>query len=157
MEELLNSPRNWTEDFPHENGNYMCNCTVCKNRFMGYKRRTVCKMCFTTESGDYYCKPCNKKVEKSCGKEPHCAAYSPLPNGLPDDDAIKAKIKSLGWEVDGTAESNDMIELAKWMRSLAQKTLDEKLECDHRYYSRTGRYMLYEDWCEKCGNYCHEV
>lgn len=45
---------------------------------------------------------------------------SPLPNGLPDDEAIKAKIKSLGWEVDGTAESNDMIELAKWMRSLAQ-------------------------------------
>lgn len=47
----------------------------------------------------------------------------PLPNCLPDDDAIKAKIKSLGWEVDGTAESNDMIELAKWMRSLAEKEI----------------------------------
>lgn len=23
--------------------------------------------------------------------------------------------------------------------------------CDHRYHSRNGRYMLYEDWCEKCG------
>ena len=23
--------------------------------------------------------------------------------------------------------------------------------CDHRFYSKSGRYMLYEGWCEKCG------
>ena len=23
--------------------------------------------------------------------------------------------------------------------------------CDHRYHSKNGRYILYEDWCEKCG------
>lgn len=29
--------------------------------------------------------------------------------------------------------------------------------CDHRYHSRSGRYMLYEDWCEKCGANCHLI
>lgn len=24
--------------------------------------------------------------------------------------------------------------------------------CDHRYHNRNGRYMLYEQYCEKCGN-----
>lgn len=64
---------------------------------------------------------CGAKIQTSTGT----SAYPepPLPNCLPDDDAIKAKIKSLGWEVDGTAESNDMIELAKWMRSLAEKEI----------------------------------
>ena len=31
------------------------------------------------------------------------------------------------------------------------------IPCDHRYYSKNGRYMLYEDWCEKCGTNCHVV
>lgn len=29
--------------------------------------------------------------------------------------------------------------------------------CDHRYYSKNGRYMLYEGWCEKCGSECNET
>lgn len=32
-----------------------------------------------------------------------------------------------------------------------------QLPCDHRYHSRSGRYMLYEDWCEKCGTETHIV
>ena len=31
------------------------------------------------------------------------------------------------------------------------------IPCDHRYHSINGRYMLYEDWCEKCGTNCHVV
>tara|TARA_R110002095_G_scaffold193603_1_gene171898 strand:- start:30150 stop:30368 length:219 start_codon:yes stop_codon:yes gene_type:complete len=38
-----------------------------------------------------------------------------------------------------------------------QLTIPVVIPCDHRYHSRNGRYMLYEDWCEKCGTYCHEV
>jgi hypothetical protein len=41
------SERDWTEDFPHENGNYMCRCCVCKRLFAGHKRRVVCKTCST--------------------------------------------------------------------------------------------------------------
>jgi hypothetical protein len=37
---------NWTEDFTHENGNYMNTCIRCKNDFMGHKRRVVCKKCW---------------------------------------------------------------------------------------------------------------
>lgn len=37
----------WAEDFAHENGNYMCVCSHCKQRFFGYKRRVVCKVCAT--------------------------------------------------------------------------------------------------------------
>lgn len=29
--------------------------------------------------------------------------------------------------------------------------------CDHRYHSVDGRYMLYEDWCEKCGTYIEQT
>ena len=39
------SGRDWAEDFPHENGNYMCNCSTCGKRFFGHKRRTTCKLC----------------------------------------------------------------------------------------------------------------
>lgn len=36
---------NWTEDFKHENGDYLCKCHQCKNIFRGYKRRVTCKVC----------------------------------------------------------------------------------------------------------------
>jgi hypothetical protein len=35
----------WPEDFPHENGNYCCVCSVCENVFRGHKRRTICRAC----------------------------------------------------------------------------------------------------------------
>jgi hypothetical protein len=37
--------RDWSEDFAHENGDYMCRCIKCGNSFRGYKRRIVCKWC----------------------------------------------------------------------------------------------------------------
>lgn len=45
---LFNKPNNWTEDFQYENGNYMCHCIQCGEFFIGYKRRTVCRVCDTT-------------------------------------------------------------------------------------------------------------
>lgn len=41
--------RCFTEDFKHENGEYMNTCVVCKNNFIGYKRRVVCKLCMEVE------------------------------------------------------------------------------------------------------------
>jgi len=38
-------PEDWTEDYAHENGNYMCSCFNCKKQFFGYKRRIVCRVC----------------------------------------------------------------------------------------------------------------
>lgn len=38
-------PEDWTEDYAHENGNYMCSCINCKKQFFGYKRRIVCRVC----------------------------------------------------------------------------------------------------------------
>ena len=40
-----NDPKNWQEDFPHENGNYVNTCIECGSLFIGHKRRNVCKMC----------------------------------------------------------------------------------------------------------------
>lgn len=37
--------RDWPEDFPHENGNYVCRCVTCKQNFIGHKRRVQCKAC----------------------------------------------------------------------------------------------------------------
>lgn len=43
--ELEESGRNWQEDYPHENGNYLNECVYCKLIFIGHKRRVVCKLC----------------------------------------------------------------------------------------------------------------
>ncbi len=37
---------NWTEDFSHENGNYINMCIECDNTFLGHKRRVLCNNCF---------------------------------------------------------------------------------------------------------------
>jgi len=48
-EELIGMPehseRDWTEDFPHENGNYTNKCSNCGEYFFGHKRRPLCKLC----------------------------------------------------------------------------------------------------------------
>ncbi len=42
-------PKNWTEDFSHENGNYICTCCYCGGQFLGHKRRVVCNVCHEAE------------------------------------------------------------------------------------------------------------
>lgn len=37
--------KDWPEDFSHENGMYYCRCVSCKELFIGYKRRVVCREC----------------------------------------------------------------------------------------------------------------
>lgn len=37
--------RDWTEDFQHENGNYMNLCCRCNESFSGHKRRNICRIC----------------------------------------------------------------------------------------------------------------
>jgi hypothetical protein len=39
------NPKDWTEDFKHENGNYMNTCGYCKGGFTGGKYRHTCKEC----------------------------------------------------------------------------------------------------------------
>jgi hypothetical protein len=41
----VTTPRDWQEDFSHENGNYNNDCMVCGEVFRGHKRRVVCKVC----------------------------------------------------------------------------------------------------------------
>jgi hypothetical protein len=43
------SPSDWTEDFAHENGAYMCRCFTCGEQFFGYKRRVTCRVCAKLE------------------------------------------------------------------------------------------------------------
>lgn len=42
----LPSDRDWTEDSHLENGNYICICCICQQRFFGHKRRVCCKLCW---------------------------------------------------------------------------------------------------------------
>lgn len=44
------SVRDWREDASHENGNYWNECLICHGMFLGHKRRTVCKACYTAAS-----------------------------------------------------------------------------------------------------------
>jgi hypothetical protein len=42
---ICEEERNWPEDFSHENGQYYCSCVYCGERFVGHKRRVVCRRC----------------------------------------------------------------------------------------------------------------
>jgi hypothetical protein len=42
---ILTFPGDWKEDFGLENGSYLNICVVCKDKFVGHKRRCVCKIC----------------------------------------------------------------------------------------------------------------
>lgn len=37
--------RDWPADFPHDNGQYINNCSVCGREFTGHGRRVVCRAC----------------------------------------------------------------------------------------------------------------
>lgn len=39
------SGRDWCEDSHMENGNYICKCIDCGEKFIGHKRRVQCKKC----------------------------------------------------------------------------------------------------------------
>lgn len=45
------NPKDWQEDFKHENGNYQSLCTECNEIFFGNKRRMICKACFGQHTG----------------------------------------------------------------------------------------------------------
>lgn len=44
--------RSWPEDFPHENGRYLCRCVHCGHTFEGHKRRVSCKVCASGVKGE---------------------------------------------------------------------------------------------------------
>lgn len=44
------SPRDWTEDFAHENIQYLNQCETCEAIFAGHKRRVTCKLCSTPDN-----------------------------------------------------------------------------------------------------------
>ena len=67
MKDLLQSPKSWTEDFFQENGSYLCNCMVCKEQFMGHKRRVVCKVCSDAAWYDVQGDKDNRDFLKSLG------------------------------------------------------------------------------------------
>jgi len=39
------SENDWPEDFKHDNGNYNNTCLRCEAKFVGHKRRVLCKVC----------------------------------------------------------------------------------------------------------------
>lgn len=43
--EVRNYEGNWVEDYSLENGNYINECIICKNGFLGHKNRRLCKVC----------------------------------------------------------------------------------------------------------------
>jgi hypothetical protein len=62
LQDILNSNRNWTEDYTHENGKYVNFCTICGEPFMGHKRRVVCKECDRHNEENNKLKAINKNI-----------------------------------------------------------------------------------------------
>ena len=80
------SERDWTEDFTHENGNYLCKCSICKKDFYGHKRRPICKVCSIPTDlpthTDFYEEYHKKPQDKFLGIVPTKSI------SLPSDDII---------------------------------------------------------------------
>lgn len=52
------SSRDFPEDRPYENGNYINQCLFCDKTFVGHKRRVCCKLCEVvpdSKSGENKC------------------------------------------------------------------------------------------------------
>ena len=45
LDQIIVTPRDWPEDFSHENGAYLNHCHNCQITFIGHKRRITCKVC----------------------------------------------------------------------------------------------------------------
>jgi hypothetical protein len=58
----LDASRDWTEDFSHENGDYLNTCRTCRTEFRGHKRRMTCKRCSTPSSTGTPLEPASKSV-----------------------------------------------------------------------------------------------
>jgi hypothetical protein len=50
----LAGPKDWPQDFSHENGNYMCRCVFCKGNLIGHKRCVVCRECTMEAERQFY-------------------------------------------------------------------------------------------------------
>jgi hypothetical protein len=57
--------RDWTEDFTHENGNYMNKCANCGEQFKGHKRRPLCKECGESGNKTEQCQQCSSLKEEN--------------------------------------------------------------------------------------------
>ena len=64
---------------------------------------------------------------------------------------IIIEIKHIAQE--GAFEGCNLEYIEREAENLAERIID----CDHRYHSRNGRYMLYDDYCEKCGKDIGEI
>ena len=49
---VTRNPGDWPEDFDQDNGCYRHTCCVCKEGFVGHKRRHVCKVCFEQDRAE---------------------------------------------------------------------------------------------------------
>jgi len=47
LKDIMENGRSFEEDSHMENGNYMNTCLSCGHRFLGHKRRRICKICIT--------------------------------------------------------------------------------------------------------------
>jgi hypothetical protein len=78
------SDRDWTEDFPHENGNYVCHCVHCGENFYGHKRRPLCRKCameVTTSDAPKQLTPEQEAVVKGVLNNSQGTAFSTVANG----------------------------------------------------------------------------
>ena len=66
LHDMPATKHDWIEDFPHENGNYSNECSVCGMIFRGHKRRTICKdcWCLSAKSAFHELEAANAKIQK---------------------------------------------------------------------------------------------
>ncbi len=100
----FNSPKNWVEDYNDGHNQYVCSCVVCKERFYGYKRRVVCKECYSFASPpepvkeERYCVDCSyyKGCESLMDVHPKdgCKLFEPTkPDPIQEIEQIELEVR----------------------------------------------------------------
>jgi len=125
-------PRDWTEDFAHENGQYQSICCKCGWRFTGHKRRVICKTC-----GD---SPDPTPAPDAAASKDHDWARSESPDPTPapepqrDDLDTWANTEQLANQLRRLAEvrcrsdgENDPKEYSEWIAAAAIVALTERI------------------------------
>lgn len=131
---------NWTEDYPHENGNYINTCVECKMPFKGHKRRPICKMCNGpnwSELSKMKCPEDNKHAHAGCWSQGEMVGfarcmvkkYLPLQKELSEfKEEYNGVAECL---VDTIAERNDLTDQRNALKEENAKLLLLRTEAYH--------------------------
>lgn len=116
---------NWTEDYSHENGNYLNTCIECKRIFKGHKRRVICKVCSNPDwqkIAQMKCPEDTKQAHAGCWSEGEMVGFA---------KCMVSKVEPLLSTVKRLQEENEQYKEA--LKQISEENYDDDDKKHHLY------------------------